>query len=118
MKILVDMDRLLEAFERSVLFGDQGGLDMSLFKLFIYDNVAYSAQFKVAEEEWKNVRKNGSDIDAWTDGQYLNLIRSKMIELKKLAKRQKPDADFSGWVIPEKVPFELMIKKRKVGERR
>lgn len=88
---------------------------MSYFKLFIYDNVGYLAQFKEAEVEWKKVKKSGSDIEAWTDGQYLNLIRSKMIELKKLAKREKPDGDFSGWVIPEKVSFDFMARKRKVG---
>ena len=54
---------------------------MSYFKLFIYDNVGYLAQFKEAEVEWKKVKKSGSDIEAWTDGQYMNLMRSNQMEI-------------------------------------
>lgn len=90
---------------------------MSGFKLYIYDNVSYETQYKEAMAEWKRVKKNGADVDVWTDGQYLNLIRSKIKELSKLYKLESKTENFPGWDIPEKVPFELMVKKRKVGMR-
>lgn len=77
----------------------------------------YEKQFKAATKEWKRVFKEGADIDVWSDGLVLNLIRSKMIRLRNLERSNNQDADFSGWVIPEKVSFLYYAKNNKKNRR-
>lgn len=63
-------------------------------------------QFTEAKREWHHVRTRGNDTRCWTDGMYMNLIRSKMMRIRKMKKLEADIDDISGWEIPEKVDFE------------
>ena len=81
----------------------------------------YDKQFIEAEKRWKDVKKNGANMEIWTDGQVLNLLRNKMIRLKKFMRKGIEDDDIlEKFVIPEKVDFEFDAKKegRKLAKSR
>lgn len=63
-------------------------------------------QFNEAKREWHHVRTRGNDTRCWTDGMYMNLIRSKMMRIRKMKRLEADIDDISGWEIPEKVDFE------------
>lgn len=63
-------------------------------------------QFTEAKREWHHVRTRGNDTRCWTDGMYMNLIRSKMMRIRKMKRLEADIDDISGWEIPEKVDFE------------
>lgn len=71
----------------------------------------YEKQFRDSEKRWKEIKKNGANIDVWTDGMVLNLIRSKMIRLKKLIREERKDNILDEFVIPEKVDFEFEVRR-------
>ena len=75
----------------------------------------YEKQFDDAARTWREVKRSGAGIDVWTDGQVLNMIRSKMIRLKKFikAKRGADDISDESFIIPEKMDFEYMAKKKR-----
>ena len=76
---------------------------------------SYEKQFEEAAKEWQKIKDTGANIAEWTDGQVLNMIRSKMIRLKKLIKERKASNDISeeAFIIPEKMDFEYMAKKNR-----
>lgn len=79
-------------------------------------------QFRAARKEWDSVYRNGGDTGGvFTDGQYLNLIRWKLIELKRKIKEKsgKEELDLTEFDIPIKVAFTYDAKRKaKRKERR
>ncbi len=74
---------------------------------YISPNVDPVTQFKDAEREWKRIKKEGSNYqDIWTDGMYLNLIRSRMIRLKKMIGDKELE-------IPDKLSYEFNVRRRR-----
>lgn len=74
---------------------------------YISPNVDPVTQFKDADREWKRIKKEGSNYqDIWTDGMYLNLIRSRMIRLKKMIGDKELE-------IPDKLSYEFNVRRRR-----
>lgn len=73
---------------------------------YISPNIDPAIQFKDALREWKRIKKEGSNFrDIWTDGMYLNLIRMRMIRLKKMIGDKELE-------IPEKMDYEFMARRK------
>ena len=86
---------------------------------FYISREPYEKQFADSYEKWKEIKKNGANNEVWTDGQVLNLIRSKMIRLKKFIREERGFDDIlTGFEIPEKVDFEFMAGKKERSKRR
>ena len=83
-----------------------------MIPLYISDT-SLQDQFKEAKSMWNKVRKNGADDRTFTDGMWLNLIRWKMIELKKLIKKRSGIENLEGYDIPDRMNHAFMAKEKK-----
>ena len=77
-----------------------------MIRLEIDEKKSLEKQFSEAKKEWDTVRKRGNDTKCWPDGMYMNLLRSKMMRIRKMKKLEADIEDNSRWEIPEKVDFE------------
>ena len=57
-----------------------------MVKLTISEDKPIAEQLKEAFATWENIHQNGANADVWTDGMVLNLVRKKIIRLKKMLK--------------------------------
>lgn len=75
----------------------------------------YSKQFLAARKAWSHIKRYGNDSGCWSDGMCMNLIRLKMIRLRKLQRVEVKGEELPGWDIPEKVNFDYnhRAKRRK-----
>lgn len=78
-----------------------------MIHLEIDSDKSLDKQFAEAKKEWQHVKRRGNDTRCWTDGMYMNLIRSKMIRLRKMKRVDFENEDISKWEIPEKVDYEF-----------
>lgn len=78
-----------------------------MITLAIDQKKSVETQFNEAKKEWKEIKLRGNDTKCWTDGQCMNLIRAKMIQLRSMMRLDPEDEDISRWKIPEKVDFEF-----------
>lgn len=84
---------------------------ISTIPLYILDDVSVDDQFAEAKKEWRKTKNRGADAGCWTDGMYMNLIRAKMIRLKRLKMNKNGGEEIPGWDIPAKVSFEFNHRK-------
>lgn len=77
-----------------------------MIHLEIDEKKSLEKQFTEAKREWNHVRTRGNDTRCWTDGMYMNLLRAKMMRIRKMKKLEADIEDISWWEIPEKVDFE------------
>ena len=81
-----------------------------MFPLYITDE-PYEVQYKATLAEWKKIRQKGAEDPTWSDGQWLNLLRSKILRLYNLKRKESKSENLPGWEIPEKVSFDFTARR-------